>query len=102
MGPKRRKFTAEFKLEAMRLANESGKLPHEIARELGVPINVLRRWRAEARRHDGATSGTTGGPPGVALTPEEQLRKLRRENAVLREEREILKKATAFFIRDAR
>jgi transposase len=95
MAPKRRKFTAEFKLEAVRLSNESGKLPHEIARDLGVPINVLRRWRAEQRR-------MTPESPAAGLTPEEELRRLRRENAILREEREILKKATAFFAKDAR
>ena len=98
MGAKRRKFTAEFKLEAVRLAEESGKLPHVIARELGVPVNVLRRWRAELRRSEGARAGSSG----EALTPEEELRRLRRENAILREERDILKKATAFFAKGAR
>jgi transposase len=94
----RRKFTAEFKLQAVRLAEDSGKLPHQIARELGVPVNVLRRWRAEVRRQDAAADGAGA----AALSPEEELRRLRRENAILLEEREILKKATAFFAKDAR
>ena len=98
MGAKRRRFTAEFKMQAVRLAEESRKLPHVIAHELGVTVNVLRRWRAEMRRQEPATEG----PSGEALTPEEELRRLRRENAILREEREILKKATAFFAKDAR
>ena len=78
------------------MAEESGKLPHVIARELGVPVNVLRRWRAEVRRQD------TGSATAAGLAPEEELRQLRRENARLREEREILKKATAFFAKGAR
>jgi transposase len=100
MGRRRRSFTAEFKLEAVRLANKSGKPPGEIARDLGIRPDILRRWRAElTRTGHGASHGAS---PGPVVTPEEEVRLLRRENALLREEREILKKATAFFAKDAR
>jgi len=50
MGRRRRSFTAEFKLEAVRLANESGKSPGEIARDLGIRPDILRHWRAQMER----------------------------------------------------
>ncbi len=99
MGRRRRSFTAEFKLEAVRLANESGRPPGEIARDLGIRPDILRRWRAqlgESVRRPGVVATS-----GKLLTPEEEIRRLQRENALLREEREILKKATAFFAKDA-
>jgi transposase len=98
MGEKRRQFTAEFKMQAVRLVEDSGKLPHLIARDLGVPVNVLRRWRAEVRRQDAAADGAGA----AALSPVDVLGRLRGENAILLEEREILKKAAAFFAKDAR
>jgi transposase len=82
------------------LANKSGKPPGEIARDLGIRPDILRRWRAELGR---AGRGTSSGAGNLTVvTPEEEVRQLRRENALLREEREILKKATAFFAKDAR
>jgi len=93
----RREFDAEFRREAVRLA-ESGTMPiAEVARQLGVHLETLRNWRRKARlTADGVVERTT--VPSL----EEENRRLRRENARLLEEREILKKATAFFARDAR
>ncbi len=68
----------------------------EVARHLGVHLETLRNWRRKARATEGEAATAT--VPSV----EEENRRLRRENARLLEEREILKKATAFFARDAR
>lgn len=92
-----RGFDEEFRREAVRLA-ESGTMPiAEVARQLGVHQETLRGWRRKARKEaDGAEARNT--VPSV----EEENRRLRRENARLLEEREILKKATAFFAKGAR
>ena len=88
---KRRRFTAEFKSEAVKLALESNKTAAEIARDLGVSGKSLREW---IRQHE-VDRGK--GPAGALTTEErEEFRKLRREIRELRMEREILKKATAF------
>lgn len=84
----RRKFSKEFKREAVRLLRDSGKGISQIATELGVTPGVLRAWvdMVEAEEKTG-------------LSPEEleELKRLRKENARLKEEVEILGKATAFF-----
>ena len=91
-----RGFDEQFRREAVRLA-ESGTMPlAEVARQLGVHLETLRNWRRKARDLDAGTTATT--VPSL----EEENRRLRRENARLLEEREILKKATAFFAKDAR
>ena len=96
----RRHFSREFKVEAVRQLLGGNRPAAVVARELGVGADVLRRWRDELR----ATSGGSGTPRGghPVSSDDEELRRLRRENAVLREEREILKKATAFFARESR
>jgi transposase len=93
----RREFDEQFKREAVRLA-ESGTMPiAEVARQLGVHQETLRSWRRKAQQ------ASDGGPtPATVPSLEEENRRLRRENARLLEEREILKKATAFFAKDAR
>jgi transposase len=94
-GPKA--YSEEYRREAVRLA-ESGTRPlAQIARELGIHLETLRSWRRRARAAGEATESN-----GVVPSLEEENRRLRRENARLLEEREILKRATAFFARDAR
>ena len=95
-GRGRRGFDEEFRREAVRLA-ESGTMPiTEVARHLGVHLETLRQWRRKAR-------DVSGGEEAARVPSlEEENRRLRRENARLVEEREILKKATAFFAKDAR
>jgi len=85
---RRRKFTKEFKREAVRLLRTSGSNQTQVARELGVATSVLGTWMAMVEAEE-----KTG------LTPEEleELKRLRKENARLQMEVEILGKATAFF-----
>lgn len=88
MAKTRRKFTKEFKREAVRLLRTSGKNQTQVARELGVATSVLGTWMAMVEAEE-----KTG------LSPEEleELKRLRKENARLQMEVEILGKATAFF-----
>jgi transposase len=93
---KRRAFTTEFKAEAVRLVRESGKSVPTVARELDLTETALRSWVRQAEVDAGR------GAPG-ALTSEEreELGRLRRETRTLRMEREILKKAAAFFAKES-
>lgn len=90
-------YAPEFKAEAVRLYQQSGKSLQEIASDLGVSTNSLRDW---VRRAEG--SSAPKGPNGPALDRDEreELKRLQRENRILREEREILKKAAAFFAQE--
>ncbi len=97
MGRKGQVHSEEFRREAVRLAEAGAKPLTQIARELGIHLETLRGWR----RRYGRAAGHEPSP-GVVPTLEEENRRLRRENARLLEEREILKKATAFFAKDAR
>ena len=93
---KRRSFSDEYKAEAVRLVGKSGKSIGAIARELGLGETALRRWVQQAEIDAGR------GPTGALRTSErEELARLRRDNQRLRMEREILKKATAFFAKES-
>lgn len=99
----RRQFSREFKLEAVRLATAGDRSVAEVARELGVNAEVLRSWKRQMAKSGAETPVTDVFPGNGKLTSaDEELRRLRRENAVLREERDILKKATVFFARETR
>ena len=92
---KRRAFTKEFKAGAVRLVRESGKSVPTVARDLDLTETALRSWVRQAEIDAGH------GTPGVLTTAErEELGHLRRENRTLRMERDILKKATAFFAKE--
>jgi transposase len=94
----RRKYTPEFKADTVRLVRDSGseKTLTEHARDLGIPLSVLRAWvtQADIDTRDGAEGALT-------TTERAELARLRRENAQLREEREILKIAAAFFAKES-
>lgn len=86
MGEKRRRFSEEFKREAVRLAFESGRRVTDVARELDVRPDMLRRWRKKL-------AGEGAKPSDAEL----EVGRLRRELREVREERDILKKALAIF-----
>ncbi len=91
MAKTRKRYTAEFKLEAIRLVESSGKSVSQVERELGLPSGILFRWRQQL-----AAEGADAFPgPGHLPAGEERLRQLERENLLLRQERDILKKAIA-------
>lgn len=88
-------YPPEFRAEAVRLARGSDKSIPVLAADLGVSSEALRHWL----RQDADDAGH--GPPGaLTSTEQEELRRLRRENHVLKQEREILKKAAAFFAKE--
>ena len=92
----RRKFSSEFKQEAVRLMKTSGKSAAVIARELGIPRNRIYKWATDVDASgDKAFAGT-----GRAKQAQDELSLLQRENARLREENELLKKAAAYFARE--
>jgi transposase len=91
----RRKFTAEYKAEVVRLYRTTEKTVSELARELDLTPSAVQRWVTQAEVDDGQRDGLT-------TTEREELAYLRKENRTLREERDILKRATAFFARETR
>ncbi len=96
MSRKRRAFSSEYKAEVVKLIRDSGKSIGQVAQELDLTESAVRNWVRQAQTDEGR------GPEG-ALTSEEreELRRLRRENTRLRMERDILKKATAFFAKES-
>ena len=103
MGAQRKYFSPEFKAEAVRRAASGDATVLEVARELGIRSDRVREWIAQAQ---GVPPGARRGPGrkagAAARSLDEEVRELRREVAQLREERDILKKAAAFFARESR
>ena len=96
MKKKRRKFTDEFKDEAVKLVLEQGYQISEAARNLGIHANLLGRWKREYEDGGNGSSDT-----GSAVAMRAELNRLRKENKRLKMEREILKKAATFFARES-
>jgi transposase len=97
MARTRRTYTPQFKSQAVKLVTEQGYSVAEAARSLGVSANLLRSWKHALRN-----KGEHAFPGNGHLAPlEEELRRLRAENKRLLAERDILKKAAAFFAREA-
>ena len=88
----RRQFSREFKLEAVKLVKERGVSVAQAARDLDVHENVLRKWVREA------TADPQQAFPGHGVA---ELERLRKENAKLRMERDLLKKAAAYFAKES-
>ena len=93
----RRSYPAEFKAEAVRLVQTSGKQVTQLARELDVDRQVLHMWVRQAEKRKGKPLSDVFPGHGNRPADEAELERLRRENAQLKEDVEILKKATAFF-----
>jgi transposase len=93
---KRVPFTKDFEREAVRLAETSGRTRREIADDLGIGLSTLTRWLSRNRDAIMDEPGRREGDEDMAA----ELKRLRRENEVLRQERDILKKATAFFAKE--
>jgi transposase len=91
-------YTPEFREAAIKLAMESNQAVTQTARELGINVNTLHTWISKYRGKPVLGSGRPAGD----LHLYEELKQLRRENARLQEEREILKKAAAFFAKESR
>jgi transposase len=89
----RRSFTPEFKAQTVELVRTGGKSVGEVCRDLDLTETAVRRWLAQADIDGGRRDGLT-------TAEREELTRLRRENRVLREEREILRKAAAFFAKE--
>ena len=90
-----KRYSREFKLEAVRLAAIGERPKAQIARELGIRVNQLRKWRLEFEQEE-----RTGAPKRIPVV-DEDLGRLRRENAKLKEENEVLKKAVIYFARES-
>jgi len=93
-GKNRPPYPPEFRAEAIALVRSSGKSRRAIAEDLGISSETLRLWLKQADLDAGVRQD------GLTTDEREELARLRRENRTLREEREILKKAAAFFARE--
>ncbi len=98
MTQKRKHYSKQFKNDAVKLVTEQGYKVSEAARNLGIHHSSLRRWKKQLE-----TDGNQAFPGKGHMIPEkEELYRLRKENKRLRMEREILKKATAFFANESK
>jgi transposase len=95
MPQQHRRFTQEFRDEAVRLAETSGRTRREVAEDLGIGLSTLRHW-LDRRRERQIDDPPEDRQEDMAAA----LKRLRRENEILRQEREILKRATAFFAKE--
>ncbi len=93
----RRKHSREFKLEAVRLVRERGVSMAQAARDLDLHVNVLRKW---VREHE-ADPGSAFPGHGVMKPEQQEIERLRRELTRMKAERDILKKAAAYFAKDS-
>jgi transposase len=90
-----KQYSREFKLEAIRLADAGEKPASQVARELGIRANLIWKWRQQLERE------TVAGAPAKRGRPtDDELARVKRENARLKEENEILKKAAIYFAKE--
>lgn len=93
---KRRKYSSEFKREAVAMANQPGIPLSQVARELGINANMLGRWSRELERNGTKAFGGQGKPHDTELLS------LKRELARVKKERDFLKEAAAFFAKQSK
>jgi transposase len=89
---KRREYTEDFKRDAVALVTEQGYKPSEAARSLGIGDNLIRRWKREFEEEASSVQ--------LGADEREELNRLRKEVCMLRMEKEILKKASAYFAKE--
>lgn len=94
---KRRSFTPEFKADAIRLVLDEGRSPSSVAKDLDLTLSALTQWVERARADRGTSKRGT-----LTNDEREELSRLRKENRELRMDREILKKAAAFFAKETK
>ena len=90
-------YTKEFKLEALRMMNESDRPASEVAMKLGIRRNQLYKWKDQMTKKGNAPTAKKGRPK---KEDQSELSKLKQENKRLKEDVEILKKAAAYFARE--
>ena len=95
MARTRRKFDEDFKAGAVRIVRETGKPIAQVARELGINEGTLGNWCARERR------GREGGNPALSESERAELERLRRENAELAMQRDVLKRSVALWVDEA-
>ena len=93
---KRRTYSREFKIQAVEMVTGQGLSAAEVARDLGVHVNLIGKWKKQLADEPQRAFPGNGRLPA----DDEELRRLRQENRRLRMERDILKKATAFFAKE--
>jgi transposase len=94
---RRKRYSAEFKRQALRRANEPGVTDALVCEELGISTRQLRRWRDAVKEH-----GEAQAFPGQGKGREEELTRLRRELAQVTEERDFLRAAARYFARESK
>ena len=98
MGKLRKKYSKEFKLDAVRLVVEKGRSARQVALSLGINESMLHQWKRRALEEGEAAFPGNGRPAANEL--EDEVRRLRKELADVKQDREILKKAAAYFARN--
>ena len=93
----RRKYSREYKIEAVRLANSSGVTLKQISQEVGINANMLSKWRREFQKEGGQTVF-----PGKGNPRDEEVAALKRELTRVKKERDFLKQAATFFARESK
>ena len=91
-----RKYSPEFKREAVELANQPGQTVSGVASDFGIRANLLSRWKREASRHGGKAF------VGQGVARDEELMRLRRELSQVKKERDFLKDAAAYFAKETK
>lgn len=98
----RRTFTKEYKVEAVSLVQQGDRPLSQIARELGIRADLLRKWQRQLEQGPGCEAGDVFPGQGRLPSAEEEVRRLRREVETLRQERDFLKRAAAYFAKESR
>jgi len=102
MAGKRRQFTREFKLEAVRMITSGERKVEDLARDLGVRADILRGWQKQAEGRAGLTKDDVFPGNGKLTSKDEEIRELRRQLEEMTQERDFLKKAAAYFAKGSR